>query len=188
MAISTDNVVMKGMKGMVGKMLVFRQRFGKTIATKIPVKTAAATDKQVQVQAKFRLAAIYAKAATKDPATMQAYKNAAQPGQSAFNMALSDYFIAPEITEITTDAYNGTIGSKIRVTATDDFMVKSVDVKIAKADGTLIEEGAAVQDATNELYWWYTATQANASISGCKITATAKDLPANVTVKDQVIS
>jgi hypothetical protein len=54
--------------------------------------------------------------------------------------------------------------------------VKTVRVKIARADGTMVEQGEAVQ---GQLYWEYSCTVNNASFSGCIITVIAYDLPGN---------
>jgi hypothetical protein len=152
---------------------------------KIPRKVQTESDVQRGIRSKFKLAAAYARVAIADPATKQLYSKMASPGQTAFNLALADYFTPPTVDNIDTDGYTGVVGSKIEIEANDDFMVKSVDVKIAKADGTLIEQGPAVADG---LKWTYTATQANPVLSGTKITVTAKDLPANMTALDKILA
>ena len=187
MAESKDNYVIHGMSGKLGNLLVFKQWFGRTIVGKRPRKTDTVTTAQQGIRDKFQLAAAYAKAAFADTPTKNAYKSKTTPGQTAFNLAISDFFIAPTITDIDTSGYTGEVGGKIKIAATDDFMVKTVDVVIAKADGSIIEQGAAVADADG-VHWVYTATLANAALSGTKITATAKDLPANMTVKDKILA
>ena len=76
------------------------------------------------------------------------------------------------------DRYTGEAGSFITVTVTDDFVVSSVHVKIENMDGTMVEEGEAVQ-ANTGIDWVYTATVANENMSGDKITVTAYDMPGN---------
>jgi hypothetical protein len=70
------------------------------------------------------------------------------------------------------------VGDVIVVHAMDDFKVNAVRIAIHNADGELIEEGAAVEDAGG-LSWSYAVTQANANVAGSKITATAIDIPEN---------
>ena len=70
------------------------------------------------------------------------------------------------------------------LTAFDDFKVKAVTVKIENADGTLVEEGNAVESG---LYWIYTAKQNNADLSGDKITVRATDIPDNLTEKEETL-
>lgn len=178
---------MHGMSGKLGNLLVYRQWFGRTIVGKKPRKTTKVSDKQMVIRDKFQLASAYAKAATQDAATKDLYKSKSQPGQSAFNIALADYFTPPEIGVIDVTAYTGAVGGKIKVAVTDDVMVKTVNVAIAKADGTLIEQGAAVAEADG-INWLYTATQANAAPAGCKVTVTARDMPDNVTEKDEILA
>ena len=50
MAKSRNNIVTHGMSGKIGDLLVFRQRFGKTIVGKIPNRTAEATEGQNAVK------------------------------------------------------------------------------------------------------------------------------------------
>ncbi len=181
---------MRGMSGKLWDMLVFRQSSRQssetTIAAKTGTRVADYSDKQKGIWVVFKKAAAYAKAAIADAVTKAAYKAMATGGQSAYNLAFADYFTPPTIGDLDSSAYNGVAGSTIKVAVSDDFKVTSADVKIAKADGTLIEEGLAVA-SIDGLHWLYTATQANASVIGSKVTVTAKDLPANVTVKDFVL-
>ena len=177
---------MKGMSGLLYDMLVFRQLNDKTVATKRAVRVAEYSDKQKGIWAKFKQAAAYAKGAISDPIVKAAYKALAPNGQSAYNMAFADFFTPPVVDEPDTSAYTGAVGGKIKVPVTDDYKVVSVEVKISKADGTLIENGPAIADVDG-LHWIYTATQANAALAGTKITVTAKDVPANLTVKDIVL-
>jgi hypothetical protein len=183
MAQSTDNVVMHGMKGLIGRMLVFRQKGDKTIVSKRPKRSGIISPGQKVINDKFQLAAVYALGVLADAPTKAAYDLVLGPNQSAYNLAIADYFIAPTVNDVDANAYTGAVGSKIKVNATDDFMVKTVKVSITHPDGTLVEEGLAVQEG-NGPHWIYTATAANASIGGNKVKATATDLPANVTVKE----
>lgn len=188
MAKSNDNVVTHGLSGKVGNMLQFSQRAGKTIVGKIPNRSGIIpTNKQIEVMEKFQEGVVYAKSAIADPATRATYEAFTVEGVTAFNLALADYCVAPEIKSVDTSLYTGVIGDKITVKATDNFMVKTVKLSIHKADNTLIEEGLAMQDDLNALLWVYTATAANAAVSGTKITATATDLPGNNTVQDTIM-
>ena len=177
---------MKGASGKVGDMLVFKQWFGKTVIGKTPRKSGSNTTAQHAIRARFQEAVIYAKGVLANAATKQSYMKKALPGQTAYNLALADFFTPPTIGKVDTSAYTGPVGGIIRIQASDDFLVKSVAVKITKADGTLIEQGAAVADADG-VHWNYTTTVANAALSGTKIAVTAMDLPANVTENDTVL-
>ncbi len=114
------------------------------------------------------------------------YEAQAKPGESAFNVAVADLLHAPDIETIDLSNYTGKVGDTITIRATDDFMVTGVTVSISEADGTLVEKGAAVLGADG-LDWVYTATVANANLSGDKIVIQASDLPGNVTEKDETL-
>ena len=187
MAESKNNVITHGLSGLVGDMIVFRSRNGKTIVSSKPKeRTGEPTEGQKAHQAKFQQAILYAKAAIKDPATMQGYKDAAKDGVMPYNVAVADFFHAPDIDRVDLSKYTGKIGEIITVKVTDDFKVKEVSVTILNADGTEVEKGNAVEKAgTNE--WIFTAKKANASLDGDKIVVSASDIPGNISEKEEVI-
>src|SRR6266404_2572547 len=168
MAKSKNNIATHGLSGRVDQ-LVFTQRFGKTVVGKTPRHPTSVSTAQEQVRLHFREAAIYAKAATADPAIKQFYKSKAEPGQSAFNMAFADFFNRPEIGEIDSTSYAGQPGGRIIIPVTDDFKVASVSVKIENQDGSLVEQGDAILQADG-LHWLYTSTKSNALLTGGMIT------------------
>lgn len=175
MSQSKNNIVTEGLSGKVYQ-LVFRQWFGRTVVAKRPRKLNTATSNQLSVRESFKNAAIYAKAAITDAALKLAYKAKAKPGQSAYNIALADFFSPPEIGEIDSSGYNGQVGSTLIAQVTDDFKVKSVKVRIEKSNGSLLEEGDA-SPLPDGLNWMYVSTTANATTSGSTVSFTATDLP-----------
>lgn len=188
MASSKFNVLTHGLSGLVGDMLVFRQKAGRTIVasrprpTSRPVKAIA-----LAIRDRFRRAASYAASVMSNLVLKDEYQLTAKPGQSAYNMAFTDYQKAPEIYEdINLAVYTGAIGEAIEVSVMDDFRVESVSVQIRTAGDTLIEEGAAVQ-SVNGLDWVYTTTAENAELLGTRIIITAKDLPGNETVLEKIV-
>ena len=181
MASSTNNDLTFGLRGKVGRMIVFRQFFGKTIVARRPEKKERiATPAQQLNKDRFKEAVIYAKNALLDESKKAAYLAVADPGQTAFNVAFADYFKAPVLSMADIEQYTGQTGEKIRVRALDDFMVNSVSVSITKADGTLIEQGEALI-TSNGLDWEYTSAALNDELAGTKILFTAADLPGNST-------
>jgi hypothetical protein len=186
MAESKNNVVTRGLTGKID-MLVFRQRGNKTIVSKANRKSSKPlSDAQKAVNQKFQQAVLYGKSVIANPTSKQDYEDAAVENQSAYNVAIADYFNAPNIEEINVSGYNGNVGSKIVVKATDDFYVHHVHIKIENGDGTLVEEGDAVADNIN-LNFTYTATTLNPSLSGDKITVTVFDNPGNETESNKVL-
>lgn len=184
MAKSKNNVVTYGLSGKVGDLLIFRQRDGKTIVSKIPEQQKTVSEKQAQQRKRFQQATIYAKIAIAESQTKDLYSAAAKKkqGLTAYNIAVADFFNAPDIETVDLSAYTGAAGDEIRIIVTDDFAVKSVHVQISNSDGSLVEEGEAVNSAGN--LWIYTAAQNNENLDGDKIVITASDLPGNITTEE----
>jgi hypothetical protein len=180
MAKSVNNVVTHGMSGKVGDLLVFRQRAGQTIVAKAPPKRTSSTELQKEQQRKFQRAVLYAKSAIADPVTAEAYNRAAKKGRSGYNVAVADFFNAPDIHNIDVSGYTGAPGDVIRIQVNDDFKVKEVKVTITHADGSLVEEGAATPDSIGYV-WTYTATSTNDCLGNDRIEITVSDHPGNIT-------
>jgi hypothetical protein len=181
MAHSNNSVITGKLSGTLGKVLVFRDWEGKTVVAKAPkARSGAPGPDQLQRQEKFLLASRYAKAVKdgSDQGIKDAYTAALRPRQNLFSRALEDYMSSPVVNSIRPDAYTGVVGSTITVRAVDDFRVTGVQVEIFAASGTLLEKGNAILQI-NGLDWIYTATQANAALTGTKINAIATDVPGN---------
>ncbi len=187
MAESKNNIVTHGLSGKIGDLLVFSQRNGKTIVSKVPVRTAESTDAQLQVREKFQKAVFYAKGALADADTKALYKADAKNGKTAYNVAIADFFDAPDIRSVDFSNYTGQPGSTIHIEVLDDFKVGHVSIKIANSDGAIVEQGKAAA-APDGLNWIYTATQINESLTGDKITVYAGDLAANLSVKENILN
>jgi hypothetical protein len=188
MARTKNNIFMTGLSGTVGRQMTLSQRKADTIVgKKRGASSIPATDSQLDIQDRFKLASTYALAAIKDPVTKAAYAAAAKNNQSAYNVALADAFKAPEIKSINTTAYDGKVGDIITIRAVDDFKVATVQVMIITAAGVLVEQGNAVL-TNNGLDWKYAATSLNDAPAGSKIHVTAKDLPANETVMEAIVA
>jgi len=186
MARSRNNVITHGLSGKVGDLVLFSQRFGQTFMGKIPIQTGKTSSIQRAVRDKFQLAVKYARRCLQNPALKELYAQRAGGGVTAFNLALADFFIAPVIADIITGGYTGTAGSQIEVQVTDDTKVKTVSISIIAADGTLIEEGAALQEPGTD-QWLYTATVTNPLLTGSKVKAVATDLPGNFTREEKLV-
>lgn len=185
MGRSRNNIATEGLSGRIDQF-VYRQWFGKTIVGKKPRHSDVVSAAQLNIRLTFKDAVIYAKAALTDIATKLAYKRKAKPGQTAFNMALADFFKLPEIRDIDTGNYNSQQGSSIKIAATDDFKVTAVQVKIEKLNGTLVEEGSATA-LPDGLHWLYNASVLNGTVTGNIITVTATDMPGHSIVKQKTV-
>jgi len=179
MARQTNNVVTYGLHGKIGDLLVFRQRNGKTFVSKVPKMPTTSSKKQKEHRKRFQQAVLYAKSAIANPETKALYEQGAKEGQRSFNVAVADFFNAPDIEHVDLSGYTGKVGDVIRILASDDLIVKAVSICITNADGSIVEEGDALPGAGHE--WTYVATQPNDSLAGDKIVITASDLPGNIT-------
>ncbi|WP_293298542.1 hypothetical protein [Pedobacter sp. UBA4863] len=178
MARSTNNVVMKGVSGTIGKMLVFRTNAAdKTIIARRPKQSnKPLTVGQLEVRERFTEAAYYAKSAIGNPVLKEQYQAKARPGQSAYNIAFADYLKAPALRKVMADEYMGQIGDKLTFRIIDNFKLQSVNVRILDEDNNVIEQGA-VTPLENGLDWQYTATVANPTVLGTNLEVTVKDTP-----------
>lgn len=174
-----SNAVMHNARGMFAKQVVFRERAGKVYLSGPPKKrkNRKPTAPQAVIQDRFRAAVDFAKMVMEDPELKAAYKKVALPGQTAYNMAFKDAFNPPVVTRIFAQGYRGVVGDSIIVQAKDDFKVGHITVAIFNSANELIEEGPCV--VVDKRSWGYTVTQANASLAGTKIKASAFDLPEN---------
>jgi hypothetical protein len=180
MAKQKGNVVTHGMSGKIGDLLLFRQVKGQTVISKIPEGPKKLSAKQLEHQERFRQAVLYGKVATVAPETKDLYAMlAAKEKKTPFVVAVADCLNVPEIENIDVSAYCGNQGDVIKVTASDDTMVKYVRVSIVNDDGSPVEEGEAVVDASGYV-WTYTAVQNNDNLDGDKILVTVSDLPGNI--------
>lgn len=189
MALVKDNLFVLGTSGMVGNQMVYRNRKGKIILSKRPLRTKEQSEVQQAQMLRFKEATIYAKAALTDEDVRKAYAEKAQNsgnGLSAYNVAVADYLKSPVIRKVNLEGYNGQSGEEIVISAIDDFRVKEVTVEIRQSDDTLVEKGTAIAEA-NGLNWTYTTQSVNASLTGSKVTVRVSDLPGNVTVKEEVV-
>jgi hypothetical protein len=181
MANVNENLLVRGARGNVGKQFVYRRHGNDTNIGRMPVlsKNAAPTEKQSRIRELFSEAVIYARGVLSSADLKKEYEKKAMPGRTAYNMAFRDFLKAPVVKGIDVLKYKGTPGSTIVIKAKDDFRVAEVRLSIHTAAGVLVEEGNAVLNPIRQSLWIYTATQNNATLAGCVISATALDLPGN---------
>lgn len=189
MARVSNNIITQGLSGTIGGTLVFRQVGNQTVVSAAPRESdKAPTAGQLAQRERFQMAALYAKAQLTDPASKAEYE-AGRPEDgtaSAYAIAVADFIQAPDIHTIDLSHYEGRVGDQITIRVTDNFKVLSTTVRIENADGTLVEETPAVRQP-NGLDWVFTATVANASLVGDKITIRATDKPGNLTTETRTM-
>ncbi|UYQ95581.1 hypothetical protein MKQ68_10755 [Chitinophaga horti] len=182
------NAITSGVSGAFGNQLVMRIINGVQVIGRFPsASKVPPTDKQKSVTERFKAATAYAKQVMKNLSLKDLYSTLRVGKGGVFATAVADYFHAPKIDTVILEDYNGTVGSKVLVVATDNVKVDSVAVQILTSGGNLLEEGQAAFDPDTG-QWQYTATQQNEDLQGSVIVVTAKDLPGNETKSETVMA
>ena len=176
MAKVRNNIIIQGLSGSLGEQLVIKQdKAGRTIVGVAPSfdPNRTYTEAQTEQHEKFRDASIYAKGAKGEEIYVE---KAEGTPMNPYNVAMADWFHAPEVTEIDAEAWSGQAGQMIRIQAVDNVQVSQVNVVITDAENAVVEQGAAVR--AEGAWWAYTTT---ATVAGeVKIVVTARDLPGNI--------
>jgi hypothetical protein len=170
MAKLKRNGSLVGLSGLLGKQLVFRQMpDGSTVVSTAPDFTdRVLSKKQLDHQSRFQQASAYARVAAK---THPLYREIAQStGKVAYRIALSDWFHAPRIEQITRQ------GQRLLVHATDNVQVAQVRVTVCGEDGRVLEQGQALPAAHGR--WDYSFRAEG------RILVEAMDLPGNVACQE----
>lgn len=177
MAKATLNSVVGGISGKSGGF-VFRQLGGETfISQAANARPGKASRAQQAQRDRFKEATWYAKRVLADPCQLEAYQALGkQLNRRADKLVTGDFLTPPVVDRIDVSNYQGGAGGVIRILATDDIEVVSVDVTV-QAAGLLIERGPA---AKVHGVWCYTATTSVPAGAALTITATAKDRPGNI--------
>jgi hypothetical protein len=181
MARITQNALVKGARGNVGKQFVYKKRGKNTHIALMPTidKSIVPTENQVRVRDKFADASAYATGAMASPELKAEYDRKAPAGKTGHNLAFRDALKAPVVKAIDPGRYAGLPGALIEINAKDDFRVASVFVSIRTATGELVEEGNAILNPIHRNRWGYTTVKENPSMAGGSISVTAKDIPGN---------
>ena len=184
-----NNPLLKGASGMLGDVIVFRESRGSLIMSNRPKKRENPSVHQLAVKSRFMQAVQYAKGQMLIPEAKAEYETGVTNKMiSAYGVAVADFLKGPDVHGVDASEYRGGIGDLILVNAVDNFKVTDVQVEIRSADDTLIEQGEAVLNPDNAVFWSYVTTQPNAAVTGTKVIVTAKDKPNNVTKKEFVLA
>lgn len=135
MAKVRNNIIIQGLSGSLGEQLVIKQdKAGRTIVAVPPSvdPNRTFTEAQLERQERFKEATVYAK----DARTQEVYQEKAEgTPQTPYNVAMADWFHAPEVQEIDMEGWTGAAGGIIRIKAVDDIQVTQVNVIITNHDG-----------------------------------------------------
>jgi hypothetical protein len=181
-----DNLLTKGFSGRVGDEMVFRQVDGETLVAKRRRKREVLTPKEQVVKNRFMDSVFYAKSVLADPAVKEFYELVKKEfkARSAYAAAVSDYLQQPKIGRVNAQNYKGNIGEFLYIVAENNAKIFQMDVKILRADGSVVESSAATLIGD---YWRYETTTVNANVAGCKIVVTAKDRPGKATTFESAL-
>jgi hypothetical protein len=171
MAKVHNNIFVRGLSGKIADQFVLRTlRDGRTIVCKIPdFSNRKLSKEQKNHHKRFQAASAYAKSASR---TNPIYAElAAGTVKNAYNIALGDWFHPPVIRKVERR------GKVIRLQATDDVLVASVQISVLDEKGKVVEKGAGVRGKGD---WWEYAPATEG-----KVVVEVRDLVGNV-VKDEV--
>jgi hypothetical protein len=179
MSKTNQNALTRYYSGKFGQDFVFRNYNGMSTMAKLPRRShRRRSARELETVARFRLASHWARRCLVDPELRAFYQSKPEKGVSVYRLALKDYLRSPVVERICAEEYVGKPGDRITVIAKDDFAVAKVHLRIARADGTLVEEGPCGPGGINSV-WEYVATVEIAAHAGVNITATAWDTPGN---------
>jgi hypothetical protein len=176
MAVSKNNVITHGASGMLGGVLVFRSRNGKTFICNRPKKPTKESPVQKENRTKFKRATAFAKQMMLDPAKKAEYWEIAQRLSlpNAYTAAITEYMRKPEIVEVGISKDTENTSGKITIEARKKgFEIELVEVIITDQEGKIIEKGKARKvDDTN---WSYTSLISLDNKNRLNIRVNAKD-------------
>ena len=167
MAKVHNNIFVRGLSGKIGGQFVLRRlRDGRTIVCNIPDFSNRKLSKdQKDHHKRFKAASAYAKKASRSNPIYA--ELAAGTMKNAYNVALGDWFHPPVIHTVERK------GKVIRVEASDDVTVASVQILVLDEKGKVVEKGEGIRKKGD--WWEYTPTAEG------KVVVEARDLPGNVT-------
>jgi hypothetical protein len=89
---TTDNILLNGAKGNIGKTIVVKKYGDKTVLSKYPdMSRVKYNENQKHEQSRFAEAVAYARSIINDPAKKAAYQKNLPEGKRVYNAALQEY-------------------------------------------------------------------------------------------------
>jgi hypothetical protein len=162
---------------------VFRTKDGESILALSPTKRKSPySEAELGVQERFLQARDYANYVQLKPDLLALYEQAAEEAgkPSAYALARDDWFKPPKVTALQLHDYNGQTGSIVKFITRDELGVVKAVVNICdEEEGTLIEQGLAVEEVEGSGHWLYTATIQAPSGRSVIVEVEAYDHPGN---------
>jgi hypothetical protein len=147
-------------RGKLGRIVIKQSKNGRTFISQLPEKTNhRPSQAQVAQRQAFAKASDYASSVLADETARAFYEDLAQRRKTTVRaLCIGDYLNAPTIANLDFSEYKGNVGDCIRIITRDDVGVVDVNVRLTRADGTLIESGKALEERTGSGFWKYVAT------------------------------
>jgi hypothetical protein len=180
-----DNIVTKGLSGMLGGVIVFRQVRGKTVVSNRPRKPVRQSELQRENRVRFRAASSYAKEAMHDPEKKERYKIRARKLNlpNAYTAALTDYLRRPVVNTV---KRGGRANDLITIKASKNgFALASVDVTMTDAQGSPLKTCPATLKDRVKGEWVVRLPVEMLTVNGdkgndCRVVVMARDHTGNV--------
>jgi len=167
MATIDNNIITKGLRGMIGDIIVFRQVRGKTVLANRPHKPRFQSELQKRNRELFRQATSFARGAMRDPEKKEYY------GNLAGKMSLPNAYTAALTIQL----------RKIKGLKTDSLCDRARVGRKARRTGWLggWSSGSVIADKCEGYKYFYTLLKSNVS-------ATMYESPINNTLTSSVSS
>jgi hypothetical protein len=188
MAITRNNILTKGLSGMVGGVMVFRTWNGKTYISSSPKKPQKQSVAQKENRLKFKMATAFAKRMMKDVAKKEEYKRLAKKMKlpNAYTAAITEYMRKPEIREVQLDGYSGRENHEINVNVRKKgFDIEVVEVIISDEKGNVVEQGKSEKGKIFD--WRYKTTKTVEGYESLQILIRARERTGNYVDKKYIL-
>lgn len=182
MAILKNNIITRGLSGMLGDVIVFRTLRGKTVMANKPRKPSRQSELQRTNRSRFRNATAFAHAAMKDPEKKAYYWTKARKLKlpNAYTAAITDYMRRPAVSKVDISKPNGNAHGHLVITASKkEFALSSVEVNFLDKEGISL----GTNTATLKKPWkneWISKPPIPLSSSVAAIMVIAKDDAGNI--------
>ena len=153
---------------------VYRNLNGRVVAHAYKAaKSTKATSAQLARRKRFRAAQAYAAEILAHPLRRAVYQKLGAERKCPMNALLVSNFLTPPTIEVVeVSAYHGGAGQLIEIVATDPVAVTDVSVTIRNATGTVVEQGAAINEHG---VWGYRTTATLPAKSAYEIEISARN-------------
>jgi len=175
-----NRLFIQALKGTIGDLVFYEDADGNSIIQRKGKRKVPPSEKQLGSNDRFKLAAVYGKMVQADPVLSAEYRPLCRGRMAPYHVALRDFLTPPKLVAIDLQSFSGQPGQLIRMIATDDSRVLSVQVVVRHAiSQAIIEQGASGPSVIAD-QWLYTTRTVIRSGTPVLLEATAADRPGNL--------